>query len=154
VHPLVFEPGEGWTYGGGIDWAGKLVERLNGGQRLGEYMKTHIWDPLGMKDTTFDITSRPDMMERMVSMSARLEDGTIVPIPLPYVSPPDDDLGGVGCYSTANDYVKLLTSLLKRDGKVPLSDILSLHSIPSFLLSIPRSPQCSTLTVSTPTHSC
>ena len=28
--PLVFEPGEGWIYGVGIDWAGKLVEAVSG----------------------------------------------------------------------------------------------------------------------------
>ncbi|KAL1640063.1 hypothetical protein SLS58_007330 [Diplodia intermedia] len=27
--PLLHEPGAGWTYGVGVDWAGKLVERLN-----------------------------------------------------------------------------------------------------------------------------
>ncbi|KFY31573.1 hypothetical protein V493_00989, partial [Pseudogymnoascus sp. VKM F-4281 (FW-2241)] len=37
--PLVYEPGEGWAYGAGIDWAGRLVERLNGNISLGEYME-------------------------------------------------------------------------------------------------------------------
>lgn len=36
--PLKFEPGEGWTYGGGIDWADLLVSRLNHGVPLEEYM--------------------------------------------------------------------------------------------------------------------
>jgi CubicO group peptidase (beta-lactamase class C family) len=53
--PLTFEPGAfgHWRYSLGLDWAGKLVDRLNGGVKLGEYMEEHIFRPLGMKDTTF-----------------------------------------------------------------------------------------------------
>jgi CubicO group peptidase (beta-lactamase class C family) len=29
-YPLIFEPGTNWIYGPGIDWAGKLVERVTG----------------------------------------------------------------------------------------------------------------------------
>jgi CubicO group peptidase (beta-lactamase class C family) len=35
--PLLFEPGEGWEYGGGVDWAGYLIRRLNGNITLEEY---------------------------------------------------------------------------------------------------------------------
>lgn len=27
--PLAFQPGQGWTYGAGLDWAGRLLERLH-----------------------------------------------------------------------------------------------------------------------------
>lgn len=27
--PLVYEPGEGWAYGPGLDWAGRLVRRTH-----------------------------------------------------------------------------------------------------------------------------
>ena len=37
--PLLFEPGEGWVYSVAIDWAGLMVERVNGGVKLGEYMR-------------------------------------------------------------------------------------------------------------------
>src|SRR4029077_13659840 len=48
--PLVFEPGERWDYGIGIDWAGKAVEVVSG-QRLGAYMQQNLLQPLGMADT-------------------------------------------------------------------------------------------------------
>lgn len=51
--PIMFEPGEGWTYGVGLEWAGQMVERVNGNQRLRDYMQEHIWGPLGMKYTSF-----------------------------------------------------------------------------------------------------
>jgi hypothetical protein len=25
LHPLIFEPGMGWIYGAGMDWAGRVV---------------------------------------------------------------------------------------------------------------------------------
>lgn len=51
--PLLHEPGGGYMYSVEVDWAGKIVERVNGGVRLGEYMKQHIFDPLGMTLTGF-----------------------------------------------------------------------------------------------------
>ena len=48
--PLVFDPGERWDYGIGIDWAGKAVEAVSG-QRLGVYMQQNLLQPLGMADT-------------------------------------------------------------------------------------------------------
>lgn len=52
---LRFEPGEGWEYSVAIDWAGLMVERANDGVKLGEYMRKHIWDSLGMTSTTFHL---------------------------------------------------------------------------------------------------
>ncbi|KAI5862040.1 beta-lactamase/transpeptidase-like protein [Durotheca rogersii] len=45
--PMLFEPGEGWAYGTGLDWAGVLVEWLSG-LSLDEYMKRNLWEPLGV----------------------------------------------------------------------------------------------------------
>src|SRR6202012_4071704 len=36
--PLLFEPGEGWVYGGSLDWAGEIAGRLNN-MSLGDYME-------------------------------------------------------------------------------------------------------------------
>ncbi len=55
--PLVFDPGERWDYGIGIDWAGKAVEAVSG-QRLGAYMQQNLLQPLGMTDTGFKIGAR------------------------------------------------------------------------------------------------
>ncbi|KAK3066060.1 hypothetical protein LTS18_002071, partial [Coniosporium uncinatum] len=53
--PLIHEPGEGWAYGGGLDWAGVLVSRLSNDVTLEQYMQEHIFKPLGMESTTFHI---------------------------------------------------------------------------------------------------
>jgi CubicO group peptidase (beta-lactamase class C family) len=50
--PLKFPPGEGWSYGSGLDWAGRVLERVTG-QSLGQYMAENVLQPLGLQDTAF-----------------------------------------------------------------------------------------------------
>jgi CubicO group peptidase (beta-lactamase class C family) len=56
----------------------------------------------------------------LCDMTMRLPTGELLANPtLPFpVKEPKDDEGGGGAYTTAPDYVKLLTSLLKKDGKI------------------------------------
>ena len=60
--PLLHQPGEQWHYNSGSDILGVLIERATG-QRLGEFMKERIFDPLGMTDTSFSIP--PDKLDRL-----------------------------------------------------------------------------------------
>ncbi|KDQ21637.1 hypothetical protein BOTBODRAFT_26069 [Botryobasidium botryosum FD-172 SS1] len=110
--PLVFEPGSGWAYGTGLDRAGQMIERLNG-CTLEDFMKDNIWTPLGMTSTTFRLETRPDLMSRKVDMTRRRRNGVLVPALQPYGFPADHDLGGIGVYSTVEDYGKLLQALLQ-----------------------------------------
>jgi CubicO group peptidase (beta-lactamase class C family) len=41
--PLMFDPGERWEYGIGIDWCGKAVEAASG-MKLGSYMRENLLD--------------------------------------------------------------------------------------------------------------
>jgi len=50
--PLAFDPGAGWMYGTSHDVLGALIEVLSG-KTLGRFMQDEIFDPLGMKDTSF-----------------------------------------------------------------------------------------------------
>ncbi|KIW84619.1 hypothetical protein Z517_00007 [Fonsecaea pedrosoi CBS 271.37] len=116
VMPLLYEPGDGWSYSCGIDWAGKMVERVNGGMKLGQYMKKNIWDPLGMASTSFRPEENELVRSRLCATTARTAEGDLVPAdPYPHHNP-KDDLGGGGLYSSAPDYIKVLISLLKNDG--------------------------------------
>jgi len=40
--PLIYEPGESWEYGPGMDWAGLMVERVNAGMKLGDYLQKNV----------------------------------------------------------------------------------------------------------------
>lgn len=116
--PLLFEPGEAWIYGVGLEWAGQMVERVNGNQKLGDYMQEHIWGPLGMKSTSFRIDVREDIRSRRLDMSMRdPKTGALMPSPSRFWSEKyKDDHGGAGVFSCASDYIIVLSSILKNDG--------------------------------------
>jgi CubicO group peptidase (beta-lactamase class C family) len=113
--PLLFEPDEGWVYGYGIDWAGLAVMRATG-QTLEEYMTRHVWGPLGMSSTTFSLADhRPDLLPRFAAMTLRDDEGRLEASDRDMYSHRAERVkygGGGGCYSTANDYIRLLSSLL------------------------------------------
>src|SRR5262249_55549678 len=75
--PLLFDPGDRWEYGIGIDWAGKMVETASG-QRLDRYLQENILGPLGMKDTSFKLS--PDQRARLATVHQRDEKGVLAPI--------------------------------------------------------------------------
>lgn len=82
-------------------------------------MEKNIWGPLGMTSTTFNIEKNPTMQARRVDMSIRKPSGDLDLLPVPvYPSPAQDDCGGIGGYSTAADYMKLLTAILHADAKL------------------------------------
>jgi methyl acetate hydrolase len=100
--PLVFDPGDAWDYGIGIDWAGKAVERVSG-QSLGDYLAENLFVPIGMKDTGFRLT--PDRRARSAVMHMRNDDGTLAPIAFEVPQQPEFQMGGGGLYGTAADYL-------------------------------------------------
>ncbi|MGB3807197.1 MAG: serine hydrolase domain-containing protein [Erythrobacter sp.] len=65
--PLEFEPGTQWNYSVATDVLGVCVERLSG-MALGEYLREHIFAPLGMDDTGFDID--PSQQDRLADAYA------------------------------------------------------------------------------------
>ena len=52
--PLLFDPGEKWEYGSNLDWTGQVIEEITG-KRLGEVFRTRIFEPLGIKDMSFEL---------------------------------------------------------------------------------------------------
>ena len=106
--PLAFEPGEKWMYGFSIDVLGAVIEVLSG-QTLGEYLKEHILDPLGMKDTGFFVPA--EKQDRIATLYHVLEnlkpDGRDYPD-----RKPDFESGGGGLFSTVGDYSRFAQMLL------------------------------------------
>lgn len=117
----IFDPGERWNYGIGIDWAGQIVEAVSG-QTLGAYLAEHVMGPIGMHETAFTMT--PSMRARMAKIHARLPDGSLTPIPLELPQPPGVELGGAGLYGTAGDYLKFQRMVLN-DGQADSGRVLS-----------------------------
>jgi CubicO group peptidase (beta-lactamase class C family) len=50
--PLTAQPGGDWRYGPSVDIQGYIVEKLSD-QSLDVFLRTMIFEPLGMKDTGF-----------------------------------------------------------------------------------------------------
>lgn len=108
--PLAFDPGERWEYGIGIDWAGKMVEAVTG-QKLGDYFEQNIFEPLGMRDTTFRLSA--EQRGRRASMHARTPDG-LATIPFDLPEEPEFQMGGGGLFSVVGDYLRFTTMLLNK----------------------------------------
>ena len=62
--PLDFSPGTAWNYSVAIDVLGYLVEKLSG-MSFDEFLRTRLFEPLGMNDTAFWVPS--DKTERFTS---------------------------------------------------------------------------------------
>jgi CubicO group peptidase (beta-lactamase class C family) len=107
--PLAFDPGDRWEYGINIDFAGKAVEAVSG-QGLNVYLREHIFQPLGMKDTDFVIG--PDQKKRLVTVHARKPDGGLDPIEFGVPQEPEFFMGGGGLYGTGRDYLAFLQMLM------------------------------------------
>ena len=102
--PLKFSPGDRWNYGVSTDVCGYLVQTISG-QRFDEYLREHIFDPLGMVDTAFDVPA-----EKLGRFAANYERGPDKQLRLlddpatsHYAEPQTFFSGGGGLVSTAQD---------------------------------------------------
>ncbi|MGH7326240.1 MAG: serine hydrolase domain-containing protein [Candidatus Rokuibacteriota bacterium] len=118
--PLMFDPGDRWEYGIGIDWAGKMVEAVSG-QKLDRYFQENLFGPLGMKDTSFKIA--PAQRARLASMHQRGADGALAPIEFEIPQDPEFHMGGGGLYGTAADYLAF-ARMIMQDGRSPGGQLL------------------------------
>ncbi len=112
--PLYSEPGDHWRYGLSTDVLGYLVEVLSG-QPLDEYLKEHIFSPLSMNDTHFEIPDSKD--DRFVTnYTTDKETGKLKVIDAPSFSPYCKEVtffsGGGGLASTAEDYLRFCQMLI------------------------------------------
>ena len=113
--PLAFEPGTHWRYGLSHDVLGGLVEVLSG-ERFGDYVKKHIFDPLHMDDTAFHMEEKK--LARLASIYTH-KDGKM------HIQPRSDifqknysmksqcESGGAGLVSSLSDYMKFAHTLTR-----------------------------------------
>ncbi|KAK5790253.1 hypothetical protein VI817_007540 [Penicillium citrinum] len=125
THPLIFEPATSWAYGAGLDWAGRVVECITD-STLENYMQEHIWAKLGATSSTFHPELHRGTLPEPLEMGHRVSVGqgsrSVKPGPITLVQPARDCLGGIGIFSTAADFIKLLAALLKDGGPLLSKD--------------------------------
>ena len=129
AYPMVFDPGERWDYGIGIDWLGQVVEAIDG-RRIDRFCQDEIFDPLDMPDTRFEVG--PAMADRLAAVAIRGEDGMFGPMDL--APPANPEFYGMGhaLYSTAPDYMRFIRMYLNR-GALDGARILSEASVTRML---------------------
>ena len=108
-YPLQFDPGTRWDYGIGIDWLGRVVEKVSG-KRIDRFCEEELFGPLGMHDTAFEVEAHT--AARLSQVGIRGEDGHFSEYPL--APPPSPEFYGMGhaLYSTAPDYMRFLRMVM------------------------------------------
>ncbi|GAH00769.1 unnamed protein product, partial [marine sediment metagenome] len=69
--PLLYQPGEDWSYGPQLSILGSLIEIIDG-RSVEQYMKNELWEPLGMKDTGFYIHDNDPLYDNKVDRVCKL----------------------------------------------------------------------------------
>ena len=128
--PLLYQPGHGWTYSMSMDIQGYIAEKLSG-QSLPDFMRDHIYAPLGMKDAGFYVPA--DKRARFAA-GYHEANGQLVAEPTADGIPSDYDIqpaapsGGGGMVSTAEDYYRFAT-MLRGLGQLGSTRILAPASV-------------------------
>ena len=116
--PLRYHPGEAWMYSLATDVCGALVELISG-KPFAQYLDEVIFQPLGMKDTAFQVA--PDKQERFAANYQRGPDKQLKLIDDPQTSAynrePGFKSGGGGLTGTSADYLRFC-EMLRRGGEL------------------------------------
>jgi CubicO group peptidase (beta-lactamase class C family) len=110
--PLQSQPGTRWYYSIGVDVQGYLVEKLSG-QPFADFLRTRLFEPLGMKDTGFYVPK--EKLPRLARLHRDGPDGKPAPPaddPQEATVVPLGPSGGGGLFSTADDYLRFAQMLL------------------------------------------
>jgi CubicO group peptidase (beta-lactamase class C family) len=130
--PLVFEPGTGWMYGSGLDWAGVVVRRLHSGISLEKYFVDNIWKRIGLSAPfpTFTISKYPEYKARLMQAAERTSDGGLRPFDLAFGDNPEDQGGGDGLVLSVKDYTAVLTDLISDSPKLLKAETIAMIFTP------------------------
>jgi CubicO group peptidase (beta-lactamase class C family) len=133
--PLEFSPGTQWNYSVSIDVMGYLVQKLSG-MSFGEFLRTRLFEPLGMTDSAF--WCPPEKVDRFASCyMPRLGGGLQTQDDAgksTYAAPPSLESGGGGMVSTAHDYLRFCAMMLN-GGTLDGVQILSPKTVALFGLN-------------------
>ena len=133
--PLHHQPGEKFTYSEGLDVLGYFIEVISG-EPFDQFLRHHIFDPLGMNDTWFYLPA--EKANRLVAVQIQ-QQGKWIKYPATFYDPqyPVNGArrffsGGAGLSSTAKDYATFLQMYLN-GGELNGVRILSRTTIQSIM---------------------
>ncbi|MBR2037563.1 MAG: beta-lactamase family protein [Lachnospiraceae bacterium] len=126
--PLAFEPGEKWTYGLSHDVLAVVIEKISG-QKFRDYVKEHIFEPLGMHESFYHAEG---VLDRMAEQYFFDEGGKASYVDLQSASTHQEgilvnkgkqnhlifgteyDSGGAGIVTTVGDYAKFTCAMANK----------------------------------------
>jgi CubicO group peptidase (beta-lactamase class C family) len=126
--PLMLQPGEKWLYHTGSDVLGVLIERASG-QTIEKFLRQRLFEPLGMKDTSFDIPEeKKNRLAACYAMDS--QSGKLAPFEAQdrWSRPVAFHSGGGGLVSTVDDYWAFGQMMLNK-GSIGGRPLLSKASI-------------------------
>ncbi len=121
--PLDFQPGTRWRYSGlaAFDTLGRIVEIVSG-LPFDQFLRTRLFDPLGMKDTFFNVPDKDQ--PRLATIYNHTEKGLEKPSNPLLIGSPSYFSGAGGLVSTAADYFQF-AQMLCNGGQLNGKRILS-----------------------------
>jgi CubicO group peptidase (beta-lactamase class C family) len=126
LQPLEFEPGTKWGYSNsGIDTLGRVIEVFSG-ESYESFLKSRIFDPLEMTNTTFYPTK--DQLARLAVTYGKDKDGKLIPSPNTLIdlpAHPKHPIPAGGLVSCGQDLAKVYRMMLNKgelNGKRILSE--------------------------------
>ena len=127
--PLLYQPGTKWRYSNATTVLGYLVEVVSG-VPFDEFLRDRIFEPLGMKDTSFFVPE--DKLDRLAAVYAPARGGGIARFDNSIVNrferPHTLFSGGAGLVSTAGDYMRFCQMMLD-GGSLGDAQILSRKTV-------------------------
>ncbi len=115
TQPLASHPGAQWNYSASPDILARLIEVFSGMNPV-EFLKTRLFDPLGMKDTGYNLSDA--QQPRMVQLHSFNESGVLEKTERQTPTSGNTVFGGThGLFSTAQDY-SLFTRMMLNDGEL------------------------------------
>jgi CubicO group peptidase (beta-lactamase class C family) len=110
--PLHFQPGDKWEYGASTDYVAALVEKISG-KTVDEFVRTRIFEPLGVRDTYYNIPKEKVNRVAAVYGPDKNNDNKIILRRKPEYHEPTAYFPGVaGLNGTAADYFKFSQMVL------------------------------------------
>jgi CubicO group peptidase (beta-lactamase class C family) len=119
--PLFYQPGTRWDYSLGLDVLGLAVEAVVK-EPLGKFLNSRLFAPLGMKNTTFVLSSQqamsfakvlprdPETGNPQANVSPRRQPSSIVEVAAPPIQPRATTYASLGCFRMVGIWTALASS--------------------------------------------
>lgn len=124
--PLIGQPGEQWYYSAATDVLALIVQEVSG-QAINHYLDDHIFAPLNMRETGYNLTEQA--AARVMKVHLLNEEGDLITSPMQAPTQGNTVYGGTyGLFSSMNDYLQFCKMILNQ-GSLNGKQILAAETV-------------------------